>query len=115
MARLPLRSRARALLRREQEPSPFTRPVRGCARLGRKTKDLVKRLGPEDIAVIDHADLDRIAAEDLVASGVRAVVNVKPSSSRRVWPSTTVSMIELPTSSMSSTPARTSRSGPPFG
>ena len=83
MARLPLRSRARALLRREQEPSPFTRPVRGCARLGRKTKDLVKRLGPEDIAVIDHADLDRIAAEDLVASGVRAVVNVKPSSTDR--------------------------------
>ena len=83
MARLPLRSRARALLRREQEPSPFTRPVRGCARLGRKTKDLVKRLGPEDIAVIDHADLDRIAAEDLVACGVRAVVNVKPSSTDR--------------------------------
>ena len=33
--------------------------------------------------MIDHADLDRIAAEDLVASGVRAVVNVAPSSTGR--------------------------------
>lgn len=53
--------------------------IQGTARLGRRTKDLVKRLGPADIAVIDHADLDRLAAEDLAASGVRAVVNVAPS------------------------------------
>lgn len=43
----------------------------------------MKRLGPEDVAVIDHKDLDRIAAEDLVATGVRAVVNVAPSSTDR--------------------------------
>jgi uncharacterized membrane-anchored protein len=55
----------------------------GPARLGRKTKDLVKRLRDGDIAIIDHADLDRIAAEDLVASGVRAVVNVSRSSTGR--------------------------------
>lgn len=85
MARLPLRSRARALLRggAEGEPARFATPIRGHARLGRKTKDLVKRLGPEDIAVIDHKDLDRIAAEDLVATGVRVVVNVAPSSTDR--------------------------------
>ena len=83
MARLPLRSRARALLRGGEEQAPFVTPIRGHARLGRKTKDLVKRLGPEDIAVIDHADLDRIAAEDLVATGVRAVVNVAHSSTDR--------------------------------
>ena len=46
--------------------------IRGTARLGRRTKELVKRLGPGDIAVIDHRNLDRIAAEELVASGVRA-------------------------------------------
>jgi uncharacterized membrane-anchored protein len=58
-------------------------PVHGTARLGRRTKNLVKRLGPGDIAIIDHADLDRMAAEDLVGTGVRAVVNVAPSSTGR--------------------------------
>jgi uncharacterized membrane-anchored protein len=43
----------------------------------------VRRLGPGDVAVIDHADLDRMAAEDLVESGVRAVVNVASSTSTR--------------------------------
>jgi uncharacterized membrane-anchored protein len=58
--------------------APAPSAVEGPARLGRKTKNLVKRLRPDDIAVIDHADLDRIAAEDLAASGVSAVVNVAP-------------------------------------
>lgn len=39
----------------------------------------MRRLDAGDVAIIDHADLDRVAAEDLVASGVRAVVNVAPS------------------------------------
>lgn len=55
----------------------------GPARLGRRTKDLVKRLRPDDIAIIDHADLDRVSAEELVESGVRFVVNVSPSVSGR--------------------------------
>ncbi len=63
--------------------APASTPVSGPARLGRRTKDLVKRLNAGDIAVIDHADLDRIAAEDLVASEVRAVVNVARSSTGR--------------------------------
>src|SRR3954469_20388376 len=54
--------------------------IHGAARLGRRTKDLVKRLGPGDVAVIDHRNLDRIAAEELAACGVRAVVNASPSS-----------------------------------
>jgi uncharacterized membrane-anchored protein len=52
----------------------------GTARLDRRTKHLVKRLGPNDIAIIDHADLDRISAEELLESGVRVVVNVASSS-----------------------------------
>ncbi len=52
----------------------------GTVRLGRKTKDLVKQLRPGDIAVIRHRNIDRIAAEDLVASGVRVVLNNEPSS-----------------------------------
>ncbi len=35
------------------------------------------------MAIVDHADLDRIAAEDLAATGVRAVVNVSPFSTGR--------------------------------
>jgi uncharacterized membrane-anchored protein len=54
--------------------------IRGTARLGRRTKELVKRLGRGDVAVIDHRNLDRIAAEDLIASGVRATLNASPSS-----------------------------------
>ncbi len=54
--------------------------IEGTARLGKRTKDLVKKLDSRDIAVIDHRNLDRIAAEDLVNCGVRAVVNVSPSS-----------------------------------
>jgi uncharacterized membrane-anchored protein len=87
MARQPLRSRARAtaqrFLRGGEAAEPVAAPVRGRARLGRRTKALVKRLGPEDVAIIDHADIDRIAAEDLVTSGVRAVVNLSPSSTDR--------------------------------
>jgi uncharacterized membrane-anchored protein len=54
--------------------------IRGTARLGRRTKDLVKRLGADDIAIIDHRNLDRIAAEELAACGVRATINAAPSS-----------------------------------
>jgi uncharacterized membrane-anchored protein len=57
--------------------------IHGNARLGRRTKDLVKRLGPGDIAIIDHADLDRVSAEELRESGVRGVVNLSPSTTGR--------------------------------
>ena len=49
--------------------------VTGTARVGRRTKDLAKRLRPGEIAVIDHQDLDRVAGESVAASGVAAVVN----------------------------------------
>jgi len=50
--------------------------VVGTARLDARTKNLVKRLQPGDIAIIDHADLDRVAAESLVSREVAGVVNV---------------------------------------
>ena len=50
---------------------------------GKRTKELVRRLHPDDIAIIDHTDLDRVSAEELVESGVRVVVNVAPSQSGR--------------------------------
>jgi uncharacterized membrane-anchored protein len=55
----------------------------GPVRLGRRTKRLVKRLGPGDIAVIDHDAIDRVSGEDLVACGVRCVLNVSTSASPR--------------------------------
>src|SRR5438128_11321271 len=55
----------------------------GQAKLDRRTKDLVKRLSSGDVAIIDHTDLDRVSAEELVESGVRVVVNVAPSQSGR--------------------------------
>src|SRR5437867_6153079 len=55
----------------------------GAAKLDRRTKNLVRRLSPDDVAVIDHTDLDRVSAEELVESGVRVVVNVAASQSGR--------------------------------
>jgi uncharacterized membrane-anchored protein len=60
-------------------PVEFT----GTAKLDRKTKELVRRLDPRDIAIIDHRDLDRVSAEELVASGVRVVVNCSESQTGR--------------------------------
>jgi uncharacterized membrane-anchored protein len=57
--------------------------VRGPARLGRRTKNLVKRLRPGDVAVIDHLNIDRIAAEELIATGVGAVLNASDSTDGR--------------------------------
>ena len=55
----------------------------GPARLDRRTKRLVHRLGDGDVAVVDHLDLDRVTAEELLETGVRVVVNVAPSLSGR--------------------------------
>ena len=58
-------------------------PVEGTARLGERTKHLVKRLRPREIAVVNHVDIDRIAAEELIEAEVVAVLNAAPSSSGR--------------------------------
>jgi uncharacterized membrane-anchored protein len=58
-------------------------PVAGVARVDRKTKRLVTRLGPGDIAVINHADIDRVAAETIVDAKPVAVVNAAPSTTGR--------------------------------
>ncbi|MHB8670737.1 MAG: putative cytokinetic ring protein SteA [Acidimicrobiales bacterium] len=57
--------------------------VRGPARVDRLTKRLIHRLQPGDVAVIDHLDLDRIAAEGLVRARPAAVVNAARSISGR--------------------------------
>ncbi len=63
------------------------REVAGVARLGKRTKHLVKRLRPGDVAVIDHQGIDRVSGEELVVAGVRVVLNCAPSASER-YPNT---------------------------
>lgn len=68
-------------IRRTRTAEPGS--LAGTARLDRRTKRLVGRLRPGEIAVIDHVDVDRVAADSLVAVGVAAVLNAKPSISGR--------------------------------
>ena len=53
--------------------------VTGLVRVDTRTKDLAKRLQPGEIAVIDHEDLDRVAAETLIDAGAGAIVNAAAS------------------------------------
>jgi uncharacterized membrane-anchored protein len=69
-------------LERARPARPFVE-FTGHARLDRRTKHLVRRLSADDVAIIDHLDLDRVSAEELLESGVRVVVNVSPSQSGR--------------------------------
>lgn len=55
----------------------------GTARVDVRTKNLVARIQPGEIAVIDHEDIDRMAAEGLVQRRVAAVVNASRSSTGR--------------------------------
>src|SRR5215218_4566814 len=76
------RRRLPALLGRRNGARPEA-PIEGVARLGERTKHLVKRLRPGEVAVIDHLNVDRIAAEELIEAGAVAVLNASPSSNGR--------------------------------
>ncbi len=52
-------------------------------RVDKKTKHLTQRLQAGEIAVINHADIDRIAAETLVAAAPSAVLNAAKSTTGR--------------------------------
>lgn len=67
---------------RRQAPSDPDRPS-GVVRVDARTKKLAKRLQSGEIAVIDHTDLDRVAAESLVERHPSAVLNAAPSVSGR--------------------------------
>lgn len=64
---------------RSQDPPGIS----ATARLDHRTKNLTKRLQPGDIAIIDHADLDRVSAEALISREISAVVNAAQSISGR--------------------------------
>ncbi len=69
---------------REPEPSEADRGVTGTVRLERDHRVLSDKVGPGDVVVIEHPDLDRRRAEDLVDRGVAVVVNVAPSVSEHL-------------------------------
>lgn len=64
-------------------PKPSGAGVVGTARVDARTKSLTTRLQPGDVAVIDHLDVDTVAAEALVARRPAAVVNAVASTSGR--------------------------------
>jgi len=68
--RIPLVGRERA----EEPPG-----IVAVARVDRRTKNITKRLNPGEIAIIDHADLDRVSAEELINRKVSAVLNCSKS------------------------------------
>jgi uncharacterized membrane-anchored protein len=55
-----------------------TLPSVPIARLGRRTKQLAPTLIPGSFAIIDHPDLDTIAAQSLVAARPGAILNNRP-------------------------------------
>ena len=59
-------------------PAPTAPGLTGTARVERRTRVLLPRLRPGDIAVLDHLDMDRATAQALVDAGVSAVLNAAP-------------------------------------
>ncbi|WP_158889119.1 putative cytokinetic ring protein SteA [Amycolatopsis anabasis] len=68
------------LLSRNNEALPG---ITGVARVDRRTRELLRRVGPGDIVVLDQLDLDRSTADALVKAEVAGVVNASPSISGR--------------------------------
>lgn len=68
---------------RRKAPAPTTPGIHGPARVDRRTKGLTKRLQAGDIAIIDHVDIDRVAADALVSVSPAVVLNAAKSTSGR--------------------------------
>jgi uncharacterized membrane-anchored protein len=49
--------------------------VQAVARIDKRTKNLVRRLRPGEVAVIDHTDIDKVSAESLIECRPAFVVN----------------------------------------
>jgi uncharacterized membrane-anchored protein len=65
--------------RRKRQAVEVPGAIVGVARVDYRTKDLSTRLGPGEIAIVDHEDMDRISAEGLIQHRVAAVVNASES------------------------------------
>src|SRR6266487_3403889 len=74
-----MRAYTRKVGARRRHGSPDLPGLLGPARLDRRTKSLTRRLLPGDIAIIDHADLDRVSAQSLLGCHVAGVVSATAS------------------------------------
>lgn len=63
------------MLRRLRRPDAIV----GIARVDRRTKNLIPRLKPGEVAVIDHENIDQVSAEGLVERRAAVVVNASAS------------------------------------
>jgi uncharacterized membrane-anchored protein len=52
--------------------------IEGKIKKDRKTKNLIKKLNPGDIALICHKNIDEVAAESLIKKKIKAVINTEP-------------------------------------
>lgn len=76
-----------ARIRRRSRRRAATESVEAVARVDPRTKEMVARLQPGEVAVVSHRDLDRVAAESLLDRGIVAVVNAEESLTGR-YPNT---------------------------
>lgn len=59
--------------------SPGVFIIKGMIKIDKKTKNLVKRIKINEIAIIDHKDLDELAGKSLLEKHPKAVINVNSS------------------------------------
>ena len=53
--------------------------IRGRVVVDKRTKELVKRIKANQIAIIEHQDIDHVASQSLVGKQVKAVFNLASS------------------------------------
>ncbi|TBL79839.1 putative cytokinetic ring protein SteA [Paenibacillus thalictri] len=58
--------------------------IEGPVKMGRKTKQLLKTAEPGCIVVIDHEDVDELAAEELIRAKVKIIINAGKTMSGRI-------------------------------
>lgn len=75
--------KAMKYLTKKSKPEPEDGALVGVAKVDRRTKDLTKRIDAGDIAVINHKDIDRVAADALVERRPAAILNASKSISGR--------------------------------
>lgn len=68
--------------------------IEGNVKVGTRTKDLAKYLSPGDIAVLQHDDIDELAAEALLNAKLKAIINTGSSMSGRYFSRGTALLIQ---------------------
>jgi len=70
-------------MRIHRKNGPAEPALEGAVRVGTSTKRLLSGIGPRQIILIRHRDLDDVAAEGIIRARVRAVINAEPTISGR--------------------------------